>query len=185
MHAGWNLLARYARSEGEFYKKMLIITLLVGFLPAVLSELRTGSMTPLAWACVIGSGTCAAFYLFGLAKAFSSSDFTIVYPVTRALPVIFIAIIDVTRGRYLTPADWMGIILVVMGSALVPQRQFGDFSIRNYMNLAVLWMVVAALGTVGYTLLDKIAAEVVASGPVTAARYGYFILRFLSSPICC
>ena len=35
-------------------------------------------------------------------------------------------------------------------------------------------MVVAALGIVGYTFLDKIAAEVVQSGPGTAARYGYF-----------
>ena len=69
MHAGWNLLDRYARSEGEFYKKMLIITLLVGFLPAVLSEIRRGSMTPLAWARVIASGISAAFYLLGLAKA--------------------------------------------------------------------------------------------------------------------
>ena len=76
MQAGWNLLVRYTRSEGEFYKKMLIITLLAGFLPAVLSEIRTGSMTPLAWACVIGSGISAAFYLFGPAKAFSASDFT-------------------------------------------------------------------------------------------------------------
>jgi drug/metabolite transporter (DMT)-like permease len=174
MHAGWNLLARYARSEGEFYKKMLILTLLVGFLPAVISELRTGSMTPLAWACVIGSGTSAAFYLFGLAKAFSTTDFTIVYPVARALPVIFIAVIDVSRGRYLTPAGWSGIFLVMMGSVLILQRDFGNFKMSNYLNRASFWMVVAAIGTVGYTTLDKIAAEVIQSGPDTAARYGYF-----------
>jgi len=35
------------------------------------------------------------------------------------------------------------------------------------------WMFFAALGTVGYTLLDKIAAEAVQQGPATAARYGY------------
>jgi uncharacterized membrane protein len=35
-------------------------------------------------------------------------------------------------------------------------------------------MIVAALGTVGYTVLDKFAAEVVQSSPATAARYGYF-----------
>ena len=35
-------------------------------------------------------------------------------------------------------------------------------------------MVVAPLGTVGYTFLDKIATEVVQSSPGTAARYGYF-----------
>jgi drug/metabolite transporter (DMT)-like permease len=174
MHAGWNLLARYSGSEGEFYKQMLVITLIVGFLPAVISELLTGSMTRLAWICVIASGTCAAFYLFGLARAFDLSDFTIVYPVARALPVIIIAIIDVLRGRYLSPLGWMGIILVVVGSVLIPQQRFGDFQLRNYLNIAVLWMIVAAFGTVGYTVLDKIAAEVVQSGPATAARYGYF-----------
>lgn len=174
MHAGWNLLARYARSEGEFYKKMLIITLITGFLPAVISEFRTGSMTQLAWICVIGSGTSAAFYLFGLAKAFSQSDFTIVYPVARALPVLFIAFIDVLRGRYLSIFGWIGICLVVIGTILVPQHKFGDFRAKNYFNIALFWMIVAALGTVGYTTLDKIAAEVVQTGPDTAARYGYF-----------
>jgi drug/metabolite transporter (DMT)-like permease len=95
----------------------------------------------------------------------------IVYPVARAL---FIAIIDVTRGRYLTLAGWMGIILVVMGSALMPQRNFWDFQLRNYLDRDGFWMLIAALGIVGYTFLDKIAAEVVRSGPETAARCGYF-----------
>ena len=35
-------------------------------------------------------------------------------------------------------------------------------------------MIVAVLGTIGYTVLDKFAAEVVQSGPATAARYAYF-----------
>ena len=34
-------------------------------------------------------------------------------------------------------------------------------------------MVLTALGTVGYTLLDKIASESIQQGPATAARYGY------------
>jgi len=174
MHAGWNLLARYAGSEAEFYRKMLILTLIVGFLPAVVSELSTGSMTRLAWMCVIGSGICAAFYLFGLAMAFDRSDFTIVYPVARALPVIFIAVIDVARGRTLSPMGWVGILLVAAGTVLIPQQRFGDFRLRNYFNIAVLWMLLAAAGTIGYTVLDKIAAEVVQSGADTAARYGYF-----------
>ena len=182
MHAGWNLLARYSGSEGAFYKRMLGIMLIVGFLPAVISEVVTGSITRLAWICVIGSATSAAFYLFGLARAFELSDFTIVYPVARALPVIIIAIIDVQRGRHLSPLGWVGILLVVIGSVLIPQRRFGDFQLRNYLNIAVLWMIVAALGTVGYSVLDKIAAEVVQSGPATAARYGYFYFAFSFFP---
>jgi drug/metabolite transporter (DMT)-like permease len=174
MHAGWNLLARYTHAERDFYFKMLLITLLVGFIPAVWSEFHTRSMTATAWWCVLGSGISAALYLFFLAKAYESSDFSIVYPVARALPVIFVAIIDVLRGRELTPYGWVGIILVAAGCMLVPQSSIRNLRLSNYFNIATLWMLLAAMGTVGYTLLDKIAAEVVQQGPDTAARYGYF-----------
>lgn len=174
MHAGWNLLARYTHAERAFYYKMLLITLVIGFVPAVWSELATQSMTTLAWWCVLGSGVSAALYLFFLARAYEASDFTIVYPVARALPVIFVAVLDVMRGRHLTPYGWMGIFLVSIGCVLVPQLSFNSIRLRNYLNKATLWMLFAAMGTVGYTLLDKIAAEVVKQGPATAARYGYF-----------
>ena len=37
-------------------------------------------------------------------------------------------------------------------------------------------MLLTAFGTVGYTMLDKIASEVVMQGPGTAARYCYIYL---------
>ena len=61
-----------------------------------------------------------------------------------------------------------------MGSALMPQINFWDFQLRNCLNRASFWMLIAALGIDGDTFLDKIAAEVVQSGPETAARHGYF-----------
>jgi uncharacterized membrane protein len=181
MHAGWNLLARYERSERVFYKKMLTVIAVIGLVPALISEALTRSLTPLAWACVVGSGISAGLYLFFLAKAFESSDFTIVYPVARSLPVVFVGIIDVLRGRPLTALGWTGIWLVAGGCLLVPLRSFRDFSLRQYINRTSLWMLLTAFGTVGYTLLDKIAAEVVRSGPATAARYGmiYFAVSYL------
>jgi uncharacterized membrane protein len=57
---------------------------------------------------------------------------------------------------------------------MTPLKGFRDFHLGNYLNKTSLWMVLAALGTVGYTFLDKVAAEVVQAGPDTAARYGYF-----------
>ena len=173
MHAGWNLLARYNRAEREFYLKMLVVTLVVGFVPAVWSEALARSLTPTAWWCVAGSGFCAGLYLFFLARAYEESDFTVVYPVARSLPVIFVAVIDVLRGRALTLFGWLVILLVAAGCVLVPLKSLRGFSLHNYFNRASLWMFFAALGTVGYTFLDKIAAEVVQQGPATAARYGY------------
>lgn len=181
MHAGWNLLARFNRSETAFYQKMLIITMVLGLIPATWSEIVTRSITPTAWLCVLGSGSCAAMYLYALARAYESSDFTIVYPVARSLPVIFVAIIDVLRGRYLTPLGWIGILLVVVGCILAPLRSLQEFKPSNYLNRASLWMLLAAIGTVGYTFLDKIAAEAVHQGADTAARYGvfYFSISFV------
>lgn len=174
MHAGWNLIARFERSERVFYQKMLTFTLLVGFIPATISEIQTRSMTPLAWACVVGSGISASIYLYFLARAFESSDFSVVYPVARSLPVVFVAFGDIVRGRFLTELGWVGILLVVAGCILVPLRSLKEISLQRYFNQTSLWMLFAAMGTVGYTLLDKIASEVVQQGADTAARYGYF-----------
>jgi drug/metabolite transporter (DMT)-like permease len=174
MHAGWNLLARFERSELDFYRKMLIVILVVGFIPAIVSEYLTHSMTRVAWICVVGSGISAGVYLYFLARAYETSDFSIVYPIARALPVIFVAVGDVLRGRYLTPAGWTGVFLVAAGVIFVPIQSFRNISIKNYFNRTSLWMLLAALGTVGYTLLDKVAAETVQQSPATAARYGYF-----------
>jgi uncharacterized membrane protein len=173
MHASWNLLARYERSESLYYKKLLTFIVVAGFVPAVISEYQARSMTLLAWLCVTGSGISAGLYLFFLARAFESSDFTVVYPMARSLPVLFIGIIDTLRGRPLTTFGWMGILLVTLGCILVPQQSFSEFKLKNYLTRTSVWMVLTALGTIGYTYLDKIAAEVVQQGPDTAARYGY------------
>ena len=174
MHAGWNLLSTYERSERIFYKRMLIAVIVIGLVPAVVTEIITRSITPLAWLCLVGSGICAAIYLYGLARGYEMTDFTVVYPLARALPVIFVAIADVLRGRYLTPLGWVGILFVSLGCLLVPLRSFTDIHLTNYFNRASVWVLVAAMGSVGYTLLDKYAAEVIQQGAGTAARYGYF-----------
>jgi len=174
MHASWNLLSRFEGSQRDFNHKMLITLLVVLLIPAALMEYRSPVMTPLAWWCVLGSGISAGVYMYFLARAYESSDFTIVYPVARALPVVFVALADVMRGRLLTFAGWAGVLMVAAGVIFVPLRSFKDFSLKNYFNLASLWMVLTAAGTIGYTLLDKLAAETIRPGADTAARYGAF-----------
>ena len=68
MHAGWNLLARRRRAELVLFNRMLIVAALAGFVPAVLSEALTHSLTPKAWLCVAGSGCFAGFY-YSLSRA--------------------------------------------------------------------------------------------------------------------
>lgn len=180
MHAGWNLLARRRRSETAFFARFLLIIAAAGFVPVAVSEAVARSIPPGAWACAVGSGLFCSLYFFYLARAYECSDFTIVYPIARSLPVILVAVGDVLRGRYPSAAGWLGMLLVVSGCSLAPLRSIREFAPRRYFNRAGLWMVAAAMGTVGYTLFDKVAAEMVRQGPATAARYCYvfFLISF-------
>lgn len=181
MHAGWNLLARHQRNEIVFFNRMLISTAIVGFIPVILSEVLVHSLTLKAWVCVAGSGFCCGLYFFYLARAYGSSDFTIVYPVARSLPVVLVGICDMLRGRHPTHIGWIGMILVVCGSFLTPLDSVRYFDVKCYLNRTSLWLLITALGTVGYTLLDKVASEVVQQGPATAARYGYIFFAISSA----
>ena len=68
---------------------------------------------------------------------------------------------------------WLGMVLVVVGCVFVPLYSFRDVSIRRYWNRTSFYMLLTALGTVGYTIFDKIASETITKGPATAARYEY------------
>ena len=178
MHAAWNLLARHRRSEAQFIWQMLFVTAAVGLLPGIVSELYVRSMNSRAWLCVVGSGICCGVYFFGLVRAYGSSDFTVVYPVARSLPVLLVAVGDLLRGRPISPAGWIGMSLVVAGCVLIPHTSFRELRLTRYWDKSLLWMLLAAVGTVGFTLLDKVASETVRQGPGTAGRYGCFFFLF-------
>ena len=152
---------------------MLIVIASVGIVPMVISEIVTHSIGPDAWLYLLGSGTCAGIYFYALGRAYGSSDFTIVYPVARALPVLLVGIGDVFFGRDLPAAGWLGLLFVASGCILSPLESFREFKPSRYFHSSIYWMVMAATGTVGYTLLDKAASGLITAGAASAARYGF------------
>jgi uncharacterized membrane protein len=178
MHAGWNLLSRGQNSEAIFFHRMLLLISLIGVVPVISSELLDPSLNPKAWLFAACSGFFNGTYFLFLARAYRASDFTAVYPVARALPVLLVGIADMLRGRYPTAQGWIGMWLVISGCFLAPLYSFRCIKLNSYFNRTTLWMILTAFGTVGYTLFDKFAAEVVKQGPATAARYGYVLFLF-------
>ena len=169
MHAGWNLIARKQREEALFFRKILLLILVAGFLPGVISEALVRSIPAKVWPYLIGSGICCGFYYYFLALAYESSDFSVAYPVARALPVMLVGLADISRGRYPSAIGWAGMLLVVAGCIIVPLDSLGKIRFKQYLTRASAWMALTALGTVGYTMFDKMAAATVVSGPATAA----------------
>jgi uncharacterized membrane protein len=184
MHAGWNLIARHQREEAAFFKRILVIILVIGFVPALISEVLTQSISQKAWLFLLGSGVCCGLYYYFLALAYESSDFSVAYPVARALPVILVGLADILRARYPTAIGWVGMLIVVVGCIMTPMDSLRRINIKQHLTKASIWMGLTALGTVGYTMFDKMAAETVARGPATAARYGYMFFAISGIVYC-
>ena len=181
MYAGWNLLARRQRAEGAFFSGLLRWVTVLGLAPAVLSEVLTPDIPAKAWVCVLISGCCCGLYFFFLARSYANSDFTVVYPIARALPVLLVGLGDVVRGHSPSVVSWFGMSLVAVGCVLTPLTSFKDIRWKKYVNWSSVWMVLTALATAAYSLSDKTAAEVLPRGPISAAKYGYFffLIAFL------
>ena len=171
MHAGWNLLAHAHRSDGVLFLRVTLLTGLAGLVPALVAELQGPSFVWQVWACLALTGACQALYFLGLTKGYQTGNFTIVYPLARALPVLALAVVDLLRGHAPSPLGWAGMALVVLGCAMTPLESIHNIQWKAYSQRAMIWVLVTALGTIGYTTIDKIAAEALPPGPVAAARY--------------
>ena len=179
MHAGWNLLARRRQSDAaRFMLRMYVVIAAAGLVPVGIIQFVGGPMPAKVWLCAAVSGTFSALYSLGLAKRYASADFTVVYPVARSLPVLLVAVGDVAFGRYPTSVGWLGMSLVTLGCFMAPLHSLWEFHISAYIHRSSLWMLLAAAGTVGYTLVDKAAMGYLATGPVSALCYGYVYFAF-------
>ena len=178
IHASWNIMARRSNAETGFIARMLPALAIAGLLPAAVGQVLTGTMHGSIWAYVAGSGLFCGLYFLCLGKAYESADFTTVYPVARALPVLLVAAGDAFRGNLPNGAGWAGMALVVIGCLMAPLRSPRELRLGAYVNPATIWIVLTALGTVGYSLLDKRGAELLTPGPMSALIYTYFFYLF-------
>lgn len=194
LHAGWNLIAHSQRRDQAFFLRASLVVGLAGLAPVIWGELVGNAPFPGAvWWLLAATGVFQAFYFLGLTRAYGSGDFTVVYPVARALPVLILVFVDLARGRVPSPLGWLGIILVVLGCFLSPLVSLRNIRWERYVNVTGFWVLVTAMGGVGYSTIDKIAAEQLAPGASTAARYGlmetlitagylWLLLRVLPGP---
>jgi drug/metabolite transporter (DMT)-like permease len=173
LHAGWNLLLGTQKTSYMLLHISLIV-FLAGIGPVLFVEFWGEPLPTQVWGYLIVTGIFQAIYGLGLTRGYQHGDFTVVYPIARALPILILAVIDVLRGYAPSPVAWVGMILVLTGCLMVPQRSLQNLHFSHYLNRAMFWVLVTAIGTIGYTTVDNAAAAYLPVGPVAAARYGIF-----------
>jgi len=173
MHAVWNILLKNNGGTQTYIWRMQLSVVVLGAIPAFISMVAYPCITMKAMFCLLGSGASCGLYFVCLARGYESGDFTTVYPAARALPVLLVGLGDTFRGRPPSLLGWLGMLFVAVGCLLVPLNSFADFKFRHYWKPVSFWIVLIAMGTVGYSLLDKIGTEAIQHGPREAAVYCY------------
>ena len=107
------------------------------------------------WQLLFLSGICQIIYLIGLGVAYKQADIGVIYPMARALPVLMVGLGTVLIGYELSLNQWLGFALITLGCLFVPLKQFSELRLKAYLNLGVLWALIAAIGTTGYSIIDK------------------------------
>ncbi len=174
LHVGWNLIGKRTAQTVLFYAWTMATGGLL-FSPLMLLNLDQIKELPvLFWMLLLGSGFCQTFYMAGLAKAYRGANLSMVYPLARALPVVFVPLLVllVYGQSRLDGVDILGIILILAGALAVPLGRWRDWSIRAYLNHSVGWVMVAAIATAGYSILDSIAIGQMRDSGMTAFAAG-------------
>jgi drug/metabolite transporter (DMT)-like permease len=156
MHAGWNVLGkRNAPSLGAF-------TLAYGAGGAVLIPLlwlgpSLSSLSASFWGWLALSGLCQMLYMGGLAWAYARGEVSVLYPIARALPVVLVPLVSIALlgNRVLDRWDGIGMALVVVGALCLPLSHPEARRLSTYLTPAMGFALLAAVGSVGYSLIDK------------------------------
>lgn len=170
MHASWNLLVRNQRAHNMFLSITIVYAVL--FFPVVAAieffAPPVASVVPLN---ILAGGLLLAIYYMGMTNSYRGGDFTVAYPLARALPVFLVATTEVALGNAPTPLGWIGILLIAAGSVVLPLQSIKELSITRYWNRTTLWILFAALAIAGYTVVDQAGLRQLPNGLTFAMRY--------------
>lgn len=125
------------------------------------------SMTAGAWRASVAGGLAFAVAIGSLYKAFSLAPVRLVSPVVGAYPLLTL-IIAVVQGRAITPVDWLAVLLIITGIAIVAMAARDD-SPDLYAAppaVAIGWAALCAVGFATTFAISQVGARLGSELPV-------------------
>ena len=159
LHAGWNFMSKATRPSAAYYliANAVAAVVLTPFL--FLSQIRWGDLGIPFWIFLAGSVFFEVIYAIGLFRAYKQNDISMAYPMVRALPVLFTAVLTMIfrLGKTPGPLAYCGFAVVALGCFLLPQKRLRDlFTLKSLGMKTLIPILIAASGTTGYTLMDSL-----------------------------
>jgi len=180
IHALWNLVVKRQIASAAYFFIAALCAALIS-LPLLWVYQATLTHIPvLVWGLLLATGLCQAVYYIGLAGAYQRTDISVAYPLVRGLPVLLIALISLALGKPFSLMGAVGILAVAGGCLLIPLRDLRTMNWRSYISSGLSLVLLTALGTTGYTLIDSQALEILRSLPGAGLEAASAALLFLA-----
>jgi drug/metabolite transporter (DMT)-like permease len=164
-HSTWNTIVKKSSDKQAFNWMALTAFSFVFFVPFcfVFKPVQASG-----WILMILSGSCEACYFFLLASAYKHGDLSLVYPLSRGLsPVIVALIATIFLGEVVTPLGIWGILSIVAGIYVIHIRSFGLKGLLEPFSYlrepASKYAVLTGITTGLYSNIDKLALTYVDS----------------------
>ena len=157
LHAAWHFISKSRRPAPAFFLLISGSGLLFTLPFTLASGIRIGDLPPEFFWMVLGGGLSGTLCDLGLSLAYRRADVSLAYPLARALPVLLTAAVTLLAGFGRPPGGVAlgGMAVISAGCLLMPLQHFSEISFRSYWNRALLGILIAAVGTTGYTIFDS------------------------------
>lgn len=157
LHAAWHCLSKSRSPAVRFFLAVSFGGFLTTLPFALFSGISLSALPPKVFLFAAFGGFCGMICDAGLSFAYRRADVSLAYPLARALPVIFT--LAVTRlasfGAPVGAGGVLGMIAVFSGCLLMPAERFSLHRSRDFYRRTFPWILLAALGTTGYTIFDS------------------------------
>jgi len=159
LHVAWNFISKSVKPSLAFYMLMSGTSACICLPFFVFSDLRLAALPAAFFYLLLGSIAAEVMYVAGLAYAYRKGDISLSYPLVRALPVLLVAATTLIFGIGKPPGKMalFGMLIISAGCIFMPLKRFRDFGIRLYWNKVIIFILLGALGTTGYTIADSSA----------------------------
>ena len=186
LHAGWNVLGKRRAPSLAFFS----LSMAAGGITLAPFLLIGPSITGLPgefWAWLAASGLCQMLYMGGLAWAYARGEVSVLYPIARALPVVMVPIVSLwLLGRdEVSSEDMTGMVLVVFGALCLPLSDPTARRLSTYFSPALGFALLAAVATMGYSLIDHQALMLMQQSGYSPLMAGvqFMVMQALVTPL--
>lgn len=173
-HVGWNLIGKRVAQTLLFYIWAMAAGGLMFSPFLIFHDIQLMGLPSTFWWLLCCSGLFQGLYLIGLARAYRSGDMSMVYPLARALPVVVVPLVIVILygSTAVTAVEGLGMLLILAGAIALPLSRWTNWRPRFYLQPVMFWVLLAAVGTAGYSIVDSRALQIMRDSGMSAFQAG-------------